>query len=80
MEQPRGFDEPRKETWFWKPKRSLLVYGMKQSGARPKRGDGGWGWVKRLVPDICIYVFQHSDVCLLEGLPVRNAGGRQGEL
>ena len=30
MEQPRGFEEPGKETWVWKLRRSL--YGMKQSG------------------------------------------------
>ena len=61
MEQPRGFEEPGKESWVWKLKRSL--YGMKQSGRvwnqTLNEAMLSWGF-KRLVPDSCVYHRQTS--------------------
>ena len=56
MEQPRGFEEPGKETWVWQLQRSL--YGMKQSGRiwnkMMNEAMLSWGFT-RLSCESCIY-------------------------
>lgn len=56
MEQPGGFEEPKKEDWVWRLERSL--YGMKQAG-RVWNGTlneemVSWGFT-RLSAESCIY-------------------------
>lgn len=56
MEQPKGFEEPGKETWVWKLQRGL--YGMKQAGRIWNRTMNeamiSWGFM-RLSCESCIY-------------------------
>ena len=56
MEQPKDFEEPRKETWVWQLKQGL--YGMKQSGRIWNKTMNeamiSWGFVQ-LSCESCIY-------------------------